>query len=272
MRERGFEGLVELASRLPWPVGVGFAIVSYVMLTLLSKHILATPPATLHGDLAAPAAHSLYGILAGVGRWLISAIFVLGAATSWWRRRHRTELLDAVGADSRKLEALSWRDFERLIGEAFRQQGYTVEELGGRGPDGGVDLLLRREDRETLVQCKQWRSQRVGVTTVRELRGVMAQRGAAGVIVTLDGFTREAEAFAQESGIQLLDRKAVQALVMRSLPAPLVDTAPPGLAEAKVCPECGSSMVRRIARQGRHAGEAFFGCSRYPECRGIVVS
>ncbi len=35
-----------------------------------------------------------------------------------------------------------------------------------------------------------------------------------------------------------------------------------------VCPLCGKSMRRRTARQGVHAGQAFLGCSGYPECRG----
>ena len=34
------------------------------------------------------------------------------------------------------------------------------------------------------------------------------------------------------------------------------------------CPRCGSRMVRRIARRGRNAGSAFWGCSKYPSCRG----
>jgi len=34
------------------------------------------------------------------------------------------------------------------------------------------------------------------------------------------------------------------------------------------CPRCGSRMVRRVARRGRNAGGAFWGCSRFPTCRG----
>lgn len=37
------------------------------------------------------------------------------------------------------------------------------------------------------------------------------------------------------------------------------------------CPECGSEMVMREARTGKHAGEKFWGCSNYPKCKGIVV-
>jgi predicted RNA-binding Zn-ribbon protein involved in translation (DUF1610 family) len=34
------------------------------------------------------------------------------------------------------------------------------------------------------------------------------------------------------------------------------------------CPNCGADMVLRESKQGRNAGDAFWGCSRYPKCRG----
>jgi DNA-binding helix-hairpin-helix protein with protein kinase domain len=34
------------------------------------------------------------------------------------------------------------------------------------------------------------------------------------------------------------------------------------------CPTCGSSMVRRTARRGSRRGNQFWGCSRYPSCKG----
>jgi DNA-binding helix-hairpin-helix protein with protein kinase domain len=34
------------------------------------------------------------------------------------------------------------------------------------------------------------------------------------------------------------------------------------------CPRCGSKMVKRLAKRGRNAGSYFWGCSRYPTCRG----
>ena len=42
------------------------------------------------------------------------------------------------------LEGMTWQEFEMLVGEGFRLQGYSVLESGGGGPDGGVDLVLRR--------------------------------------------------------------------------------------------------------------------------------
>jgi ribosomal protein L37AE/L43A len=38
----------------------------------------------------------------------------------------------------------------------------------------------------------------------------------------------------------------------------------------KVCPKCGSDMVLRESKQGKHAGNKFWGCSTFPKCRSIV--
>ena len=34
------------------------------------------------------------------------------------------------------------------------------------------------------------------------------------------------------------------------------------------CPLCHSHMVVRVAKRGGKAGNSFFGCSRFPDCRG----
>lgn len=88
------------------------------------------------------------------------------------------------------------QEFELLVGEGFRQQGYQVTESGGGGADGGVDLVLRKGGDKLLVQCKQWKAFMVGVTVVRELYGVMAADGAPwGFVVTSGRFTDEAKTF-----------------------------------------------------------------------------
>jgi four helix bundle suffix protein len=38
--------------------------------------------------------------------------------------------------------------------------------------------------------------------------------------------------------------------------------------DAPACPRCGKRMRLRTARQGAHAGQSFWGCSAYPDCRG----
>jgi len=40
--------------------------------------------------------------------------------------------------------------------------------------------------------------------------------------------------------------------------------------QAPACPLCGKPMRQRTARQGQHAGQSFWGCTTYPECKGIL--
>ena len=61
------------------------------------------------------------------------------------------------------------------------------------------------------------------------------------------------------------------ALTSRPIPNPLppkpIIPARPG---AKACPQCGSGMKLRTARQGPRRGRRFWGCTRYPSCRGTI--
>jgi four helix bundle suffix protein len=47
-----------------------------------------------------------------------------------------------------------------------------------------------------------------------------------------------------------------------------VSSAPSMSSITPQCPACGSPMKRRTARQGQNAGNDFWGCSKYPDCRG----
>jgi restriction system protein len=113
-------------------------------------------------------------------------------ASALGRRKRRALALNATVSDAtRMVDGLSWREFEMLVGEAYRLQGYSVEETGGETADGGVDLILTKAGERFFVQCKQWRAFKVGVDVVRELYGVMAARGAAGGMVVTSGPVHE---------------------------------------------------------------------------------
>jgi restriction system protein len=111
------------------------------------------------------------------------------------------------------LASMSWRDFERLIGEEFRRRGFTVTGFGGAfaaGSRAGMDIALMKKGERFLVECKHWRRQQVGVTVVREL-GVMirAARARGGYVFTGGAFTREARVLARCSRVELIDGQSI---------------------------------------------------------------
>ncbi len=277
------QGLLRLVALLPWWAGVALAVISYVLL----HHVATTTsiPMPQPGQVGATVAFSVWKSLAGVAQYLLPTIFLVGAAVSFMTRRHLRLLVDDVASNPARdaLDGMGWEDFERLVGEGFRQQGYQVVETGGGGADGGMDLVLSRPSQngreKFLVQCKQWRAHRVGVDVVRELYGVMAARGAAGGFVVTSGrFTEEAARFAGGRNITLLDGPQLLALIRsikaaagasRPTPAPRNGAQPETpTSQPMACPHCSKPMVRRVAKRGAQAGRAFWGCTGYPECRG----
>ncbi|PPA75608.1 hypothetical protein C4E15_12430 [Achromobacter spanius] len=54
----------------------------------------------------------------------------------------------------------------------------------------------------------------------------------------------------------------------RTPPMPQAGTNHGTVGSSPNCPRCGSSMRMRVARKGRNAGGNFWGCGRYPSCKG----
>jgi restriction system protein len=276
-----FEDLFGIAAALPWWVDVGLAVIAYFVIHHYAVAEVPTTPAP--EQLGQMMVGQMTKAIATYCQYIVPLLFLAGAAVSYYGRRKREGLIADVAMDSSgdALRNMNWREFEMLVGEAFRMKGYTVTETGGGGADGGIDLELRKGNEVLLVQCKQWRAYKVSVSIVRELFGVMAARGATGGFVVTSGvFTADAHDFAKGRNIELIDGAALKTLIDRARAARSV-TAPVGCAATQqhtpaapqsatpACPRCGATMSKRIAKQGTNAGNAFWGCTRFPDCRGI---
>ena len=228
----------------------------------------AVVPPTAPADLGTFVARAFGRSMAAVLQYVLPLVSVFGAAASFVRGRRNAALLrDAAMDPAASIHTLSWQDFEGLVGASFEQQGFSVLDSGGGGADGGVDLVLSKGRETTLVQCKQWRAQKVGVSTVRELYGLMAAKGAAhGIVVSAGEFTPDAREFTQGRNIELVSGSALQAMLRAGT---VVGTSGSGVATPS-CPKCGARMIRRRARQGPKAGQAFWGCETFPRCRATT--
>ena len=301
-------GLIYIVSQLPWWVGVVLAIASGWYL-----HSVATAPLPTYAGVRnfdSLLVNSAFRGMATFGQFFVPFIFLGGALVSFFNRRKRRRLLDSAAAtNGNTLLSMSWQEFELLVAEVLRRQGFSVLEKGGAGPDGGVDVVARKNGELYLVQCKQWRSIKIGVPVVRELYGAMAAEGAVGGLVITSGrFTSAAKEFASGRNLKLVDGDLLNrwiADIKRPVPAatpikepvnltarvepafePEVEVATPepepmpepvlaveaiepSEPEAPACPHCRKVMVMRVARTGANAGGNFWGCSAYPKCRGI---
>lgn len=265
-----FDDLIAIATMLPWKVALMLAVASYV-----GFHSMASlPPALFNPNNLGPSlsnsmlrqAMIVFGMFL---QYLVPLAFVIGALLCVLKRRKQAALHGQVAdkPDRDALESMSWSDFEGLTAEVFRRKGYTVIERGGNGPDGGVDLALRMGQDKYLVQCKQWKTMKVGVATVRELYGVMAAEGAVGGFVVASGaFTDDARRFAEGKSIRLIPTETMLRMISETSANAANE---PQKAAAPSCPKCASAMVQRMAKRGDLAGTVFWGCSRYPACRGM---
>lgn len=264
------EDVLFIASRIPWWLDLILALASYVIFSVLAA--IKIPSPTDHPGLL------FLKIISSFAQFLLPFIFILGAGISFYRTWKRQDLLQ----NNRNLSALnnlSWQDFELLVGQYFRTRGYTVTETRS-GPDGGVDLIVRESGDTFLVQCKRWKATKVPVQVVRELYGLIAEQGAAGgYIVSTGRFTRDAAAFAHDKNISLIGGERLVELIgatsenehrvsatqsWQSAGTQAQNSDPP------LCPRCTSPMVKRVARRGANAGNEFWGCSKFPDCKCTV--
>jgi len=165
------------------------------------------------------------------------------------------------------LQALEWKRFETVCAEHIRMTGYEPKETR-IGADGGVDIWVYTPGREKavgIVQCKAWKTYKVGVKPVRELLGVMAkERVAQGKFITSGEFTAEALAFVEGENLKLITGEMFLASIRKFPPEKqkeLLDIAVSGDYRTPTCPQCG---VKMILRQGQ-------GQWHYPRCKATLV-
>ena len=112
------------------------------------------------------------------------------------------ELIAYLAKYPEKMRDLEPRQFEELIADMFKNQGYNVE-LTPLSRDGGRDVIAVRNDCLGTVmiytECKRYAAEnKVGVQIARGLYGVIAAENVTrGVIATTSSFTKDAIEYQQ---------------------------------------------------------------------------
>lgn len=265
------EVLLDFAANVSWKVSIPLAVISYI-----GFHYVAGLPLIAPRDLNA-LSDSIYRTFfvsfAKALQYVLPLVFIAGAGVSILKSKRRSKLLDHQSS-LETIRSMSWQEFELLVGEAFKRKGFEVKENGGGGADGGIDLILNKNGKKSIVQCKRWKTFSIGVPLIRELYGVMtAEQANDCIFVSSGNYTAEARLFAEGKPIWLIDGSELLDLVSSVQVQPHINRSSSikqSQSANQKCPLCGSEMVKRTAKKGANVGSEFWGCSKFPKCRGTA--
>ena len=175
------------------------------------------------------------------------------------------------------LKELDDHEFDKLIAMLFKQRGYSVST---EEQNDSVDVVLKMNAETTFVQYRHWREYEVDVAVIEEFYGVMESESIPhGIVLTTGLFTQDALDYSHGKHLLLINGVDLSQMV-GALSASNDDSAND---EAQIdevveempeleplCPICGREMIKRTAKKGKNAGNTFWGCSQFPNCRGVV--
>jgi len=179
--------LIEITSRVPWWVGVLLALATYFVLHHLSLTEVTQPQGLR--DLGTNVTQNAIKMIASVGQYLLSVVFLIGACVSafkYKKQNSNTKTYDRVEPQRRNqsrsspqapeqdlyaiaksvrdpvaerpealslslLNAIDWKLFEEVCAEYFRICGFQAA-TQSHGPDGGIDIQLYVKDDMSKVE------------------------------------------------------------------------------------------------------------------------
>jgi len=159
----------------------------------------------------------------------------------------------------KKIQAMSPNEFEYYIADMYLRLGYKTEQVGG-SYDGGIDVIATKNNIKHYIQCKKYITSKVGVSEVRDFYGAMAGKlsNGKGIFITTNIFTTEAENFAEDKPIELIDGDSLLKLIKLAKKENEIIK----VEEINKCPNCGGELIEKNGKYGK-----FLGCSNYPKCK-----
>ncbi len=159
-----------------------------------------------------PSDFRVVGALSGFPFLVIAAM----AAQRQWRLPSAARVRQTEAAVS----AMAWAEFQALLADSFRRNGFEVQ----AGSGGVIDLVLRRQGRTMLVAARRWKTARLGVEPLRALQAArQADHDSAdtpqAVCICLGALSDNAVPYAAQHGITLW-RAPELALALRGMPLP----------------------------------------------------
>src|SRR5215831_5155236 len=158
-------------------IGAGLSLAAAAAMTAGLAYAL--PAVEVHDRWLHQAPWRQFALWAGSTLCLFAALAAI--LTHRWGAR-------VLGHDS--LQSIRWlipREFNRLVEEGFRRQGYLVQSSERLFSRAGIDLILRKADNHILVLCRRDPDAARQLAAVQELHAATATvNGASGLLITCE--------------------------------------------------------------------------------------
>lgn len=158
----------------------------------------------------------------------------------------------------KKIQKMNPNEFEYYIADMYSRLGYKTEQVGG-SYDGGIDVIAIKNNIKHYIQCKKYITSKVSVGDVRNFAGALMDKlsQGKGIFITTNIFTAEAENFAEDKPIELIDGDSLLKLIkLAKKENEIIKTE-----KIDKCPNCGGELKKKSGKYGK-----FLGCSNYPKC------
>jgi restriction system protein len=147
-----------------------------------------------------------FAIFAGLP-FLVIAIYVA------WRQRGTPGEAKTAGIIE-KIRSFGREEFQAIVEDAFRNDGYTVSPHEG----AAADLDIRKGGKTHVVNLRRWKTAQSGIGHFRELHEAVRALGASGgVFITTGEVSDTARQFAAEHAIEIGEGTSLAKLLAKTL-------------------------------------------------------
>ena len=121
-----------------------------------------------------------------------------------WEFRKRRKASDELRKQQEWWRGIDGRGFELGVAKVLTEKGYSVKLTGSSWGDEGVDLVLMKDGKKIIIQCKAHKNF-MSAGVVRELYGtLMHQKADEAWLIITSGYYSGAREFAAGKPLKLL--------------------------------------------------------------------
>jgi restriction system protein len=150
---------------------------------------------------------------APVAPWVALPFIVIAAVVGW--KQLRSVSPGQVEDRLKVLREMSWEQFSQVLTDAYRRQGYEVAAAQSKA----YDYTLTRNERITLLQCRRWKVNQMGVAPLQDLaKAIHTTDAANGICITTGAVSPNAAGFAAANPVAIVSGKELAALIGKLAP------------------------------------------------------